>query len=69
MKAWNDFANTDFEFEAANYIEYGITTRDEIKADVEACLKDSLKEFGIFTIPEDFEKVVDEYTSRIMAYI
>jgi hypothetical protein len=69
MKTWNDFTNTDFEFEAANFIDYGITNRDKIKANVESCLKDNLKEFGIFTTPKDFEKVVEEYTDNIMKYI
>lgn len=65
----NIFANTDYTAEAENYIYYGMTDRDEIRADVKACMIESLKEFDIFELPEDFESDVDEYTDNIMSVI
>lgn len=63
------FANTNYIAEAENYIFYGITDRDEIRADVRACMIESLKEYDIFELPEDFESDVDEYTDNIMNVI
>lgn len=63
------FANTDYTAEAENYIFYGVTDRDEIRADVRACMIESLKEYDIFELPEDFESNVDEYTDNIMSVI
>ena len=65
----NIFANTDYTSEAENYIFNGITDRDEIRADVRACMIESLKEYDIFELPEDFESDVDEYTDNIMSVI
>lgn len=65
----NIFANTDYTAEAENYIYYGVTDRDEIRADVRACMIESLKEYDIFELPEDFESDVDEYTDNIMSVI
>lgn len=65
----NIFANVDYTAEAENYIYYGVTDRDEIRADVRACMIESLKEYDIFELPEDFENDVDEYTDNIMSVI
>jgi hypothetical protein len=65
----NIFANVDYAAEAENYIYYGVTDRDEIRADVRACMIESLKEYDIFELPEDFENDVDEYTDNIMSVI
>lgn len=62
----NIFANTDYTAEAENYIFNGITDRDEIRADVRACMIESLKEYDIYELPADFENDVDEYTDKIM---
>jgi hypothetical protein len=63
------FANTDYAAEAENYIFHGVSDRDEIRADVRACMIESLKEYGNFELPEDFESDVDEYTDNIMNVI
>lgn len=65
----NIFANTDYTAEAENYIFYGMTDRDDIRADVRACMIESLKEHDIFELPDDFETDVDEYTDNIMNVI
>ena len=65
----NIFANTDYAAEAGSYIFYGMTDRDDIRADVRACMVESLKEYDIFELPEDFESDVDEYTDNIMSVI
>lgn len=65
----NIFANTDYTAEAENYIYYGMADRDEIRADVRACMIESLKEYDIFELPDDFENDVDEYTENIMSVI
>lgn len=64
-----DFESTDFDAEAFNYKENGITDRAEIYADVEECLKEALKEEGVYILPDNFAEGVEEYTSRIMSYI
>lgn len=53
------FANTNFADEAENYIQYGITDRDEIEADVRECLKEY----------DATEEDVSEYTNKIMTAI
>lgn len=65
----NIFANTDYTAEAENYIFCGMTDRDDIRADVRACMVESLKEYDIFELPDDFETDVDEYTDNIMNVI
>lgn len=57
------FANTDFTFEAENYISNGMTDREEIGADVVSCFAD----IDLDADAEDIEEYIDNVMHAITA--